>query len=101
MNNEFIVQDTIDGILSSEEPVSGGLIPANQVMGGVSACDDSEPANLYGRLTVPGYRYLYEKDYEMLDNKPSINDVELIKNKNFSELGLVPMSNSELESLLS
>lgn len=37
-------------------------------------------------------------DYEDLDNKPSINDVELSGNKTLSELGIQPSGNYALES---
>ena len=39
-------------------------------------------------------------DYEKLKNKPSINGVELIKNKSFSDLGMDIISNQELEDML-
>ena len=37
-----------------------------------------------------------EKNYNELSNKPSIEQVELIGNKNFSDLGLETMSNMEI-----
>ena len=39
-------------------------------------------------------------DYEKLKNKPSINGVELVKNKSFSDLGMDIISNHELEDML-
>lgn len=39
-------------------------------------------------------------DYEKLKNKPSINGVELVKNKSFSDLGMDIISNQELEDML-
>ena len=41
-----------------------------------------------------------ENNYKKLKNKPSINSVELIDNKTFEELGIVELTNSELERLL-
>ena len=41
-----------------------------------------------------------ENNYRKLKNKPSINSVELIDNKTFEELGIVELTNSELERLL-
>lgn len=38
-------------------------------------------------------------DYERLINKPSINEVELIRDKSFSDLGLNALTNMELEAL--
>ena len=37
-----------------------------------------------------------EKNYENLKNKPSINDVELVGNKSFEDLGDIPLSNIEI-----
>lgn len=38
-------------------------------------------------------------DYERLINHPSINEVELIRDKSFSDLGLNALTNMELEDL--
>lgn len=38
-------------------------------------------------------------DYRVLKNKPSINDVILIDNKTFPELGLIPMTNGDIDDL--
>lgn len=38
-------------------------------------------------------------NYEELKNKPKINEIELIGNKSFEDLGLIPMSNTEIENL--
>lgn len=38
-------------------------------------------------------------DYEKLKNKPSINSVELIGNKEFEDLGMTPITNQMIESL--
>ena len=43
---------------------------------------------------------VYENDYEKLKNKPSINGVELIKDKSFEELGVSPMTNSEILEII-
>ncbi len=40
-----------------------------------------------------------ESDYNKLKNKPQINNIELQENKSFEELGLVPLTNSELEKI--
>ena len=39
-------------------------------------------------------------DYEDLSNKPSIESVTLMGNKTFSDLGLTPLTNEEIEALL-
>ena len=41
-----------------------------------------------------------EKDYETLINRPSINGVELIKDKSLEDIGCIPMKNSEILSLI-
>lgn len=43
---------------------------------------------------------VYFRDYNDLDNKPSINEVVLVSNKSFEDLGLVDMTNMEIENLL-
>ena len=43
---------------------------------------------------------VYENDYEKLKNKPSINGVELIKDKSLEDIGCIPMKNSEILSLI-
>ena len=39
-------------------------------------------------------------DYEELDNKPSIEGVELVKNKSFSQLGMDRATNEDVLSIL-
>lgn len=39
------------------------------------------------------------KDYEKLINKPQINDVTLIGNKSFEELGVNTMTNLEIKNI--
>ena len=41
-----------------------------------------------------------EKDYEKLINRPSINGVELIKDKSLEDIGCIPMKNLEILSLI-
>ena len=43
---------------------------------------------------------VYENYYEKLKNKPSINGVELIKDKSLEDIGCIPMKNSEILSLI-
>lgn len=40
------------------------------------------------------------RDYNRLKNKPSINDVELVGDKSFAQLGLESLTNEEIEILL-
>lgn len=39
-------------------------------------------------------------DYEALINKPQINDVTLVGNKSFKELGLRPATNTEIAEII-
>ena len=41
-------------------------------------------------------KVVYEKNYENLKNKPRINDIELVGNKSFEDLGDIPLSNIEI-----
>ena len=63
----------------------------------------------YASLSAPGglkasfgtyHEGAVEKNYNELSNKPSIEQVELIGNKNFSDLGLETMSNMEILTML-
>lgn len=38
-------------------------------------------------------------NYEVLSNKPRINDVELRGNKTFDELGMIECSNQDIEDI--
>lgn len=42
----------------------------------------------------------YEKDYEKLDNKPSINSHVLVGDSDFEDIGLHFMTNTEIRDLL-
>ena len=59
----------------------------------------------YASLSAPGglkasfgtyHEGAVENNYNELSNKPSIEQVELVGNKNFSDLGLETMSNMEI-----
>ena len=39
-------------------------------------------------------------DYEQLDNLPQINDVTLIGNKSFEDLGAESLTNLEIEAII-
>ena len=39
-------------------------------------------------------------DYRLLKNKPQIEDVELIGNKSFNDLGLTNISNMRIEEII-
>lgn len=65
--------ETLSGSLSTEQSMSGTLKMADRVV---------------------------EKDYEKFVNKPSINGVELIRDKSFEELGCIPMKNSEILEII-
>lgn len=54
---------------------------------------------LEGALTVPP-RVGGTSNYEELNNKPTINNYELVGDLTFEELGLVPITSGELEAIL-
>lgn len=78
--------ESLIGILSSPSGLTGTI---------------SSPDSLRGSISVSKVRYITELDYEKLMNHPSVNDIELIKNKSFEDLGLSALSNTELEHLFS
>lgn len=75
-----------------EKSLSGSISQA--AMSGSLNADASMSGNLKMADRV------IEKDYEKLVNKPSINGVELIKDKSFEELGCTPMKNSEILEII-
>ena len=75
-----------------EKSLTGSISQA--VMSGSLNAD----ASMSGTLKMADR--VIEKDYEKLVNKPSINGVELIKDKSFEELGCTPMKNSEILEII-
>lgn len=51
-------------------------------------------AAIFGDATV-----VRENDYERLINHPKIESVELVGDKSFAQLGLVTVTNSEIEAI--
>lgn len=72
--------------------VIGGRIGTSSINGQLSG------GKLSGSISVP--REAATVDYERLVNKPQIENVELIGNKTFEELGLNYLTNIEIEELL-
>lgn len=73
---------TLTGELSSKASLTGTLSGVN---------------GLEGVLNNPDKVYVY--DYHRLENKPSINAVELYDDKSFEELGVYELTNTELEEI--
>lgn len=53
---------------------------------------------IYGKLNTA--QVVVMKDYNMLNNKPSIEGIELIGNKTFAELGLIPMTSLQIDFII-
>ena len=70
-----------------------GNISAASVSGSLNA-----DTGMSGSLNMA--ERVYENDYAKLHNKPSINGVELIKDKSLEDIGCIPMKNSEILSLI-
>lgn len=51
------------------------------------------------RGVVDKSQSVYEKDYEKLINKPKINEIELEGDKSFDDLGLIPLTNTEIAKM--
>lgn len=67
----------IIGKLVNENEISGSISPIGRIGGALNKAAVS-----------------YEKDYKKLDNKPSVNDVELLGNKTSEELHIVACKTS-------
>ena len=70
-----------------------GNISAAKMSGSLNA-----DAGMSGDLKMA--ERVYENDYEKLKNKPSINGVELIKDKSFEDLGDHVLTNFEILELM-
>ena len=55
-------------------------------------------SNIKGEITYGNGQGV--TDYEKLNNKPSIESVELIGNKNFEDLGLSPIDTDDIIGIL-
>lgn len=73
----------IVGGFGSTQKLSGDVVPLKQISGGIDKAATS-----------------YEKDYEKLDNKPSINTHILVGDSDFEDIGLHFMTNTEIRDLL-
>lgn len=93
LNGEISTNNTqnIDGCISEPEELVGSLSEGDELEGELS-----QEQGLTGELsltTVP----VVKNDYEILINKPRIENVTLKGNKDFEDLGLIPL---DLEDLL-
>ena len=61
--------------------------------------DLTPKSNMEIRISVPK-NISSSLDYERLRNKPQIESVELIGNKSFDELGLIPLDADDLIEIL-
>ena len=77
-----VMDKSISGIISVAE-ISGSLNTDTSMFGDLKMAERS-----------------YENDYEKLKNKPSINGVELIKDKSFEDLGDHVLTNFEILELM-
>ena len=80
-----MISGTLKGALENKGSLSGSL---------------TNKRDLGGSLTIPRQVEVFLRDYELLDNKPQIENVTLIGNKTFSELGISSLANTEIEMIL-
>lgn len=52
------------------------------------------------KLNAPYTEHLLANDYTTLKNKPSIEGITLIDNKTFEDLGVISLTNLEIEKLI-
>lgn len=103
---------TLTGIISSPFTVTGTLSTPSTITGALSnATLRGIPVELQINNTMLQWKYLDEEewrdlidlqniDYELLNNLPQIEGVELIGNKTFEDFGLTIISSAEIESIL-
>lgn len=83
VNGSIEIDGRISGELSAEQIIEGEL---------------QHTGSVQGELSIPAER-IVSGDYEKLRNRPQINEVELIGNKTFEELGDTPLSNLEIKAI--
>lgn len=88
LSGEIEERQSLVGELSAQS-LSGELSANEQLTGTLGV-----HGTLEGEIVNPSAVYVY--DYNRLDNKPSINEVELINDKSFEELGVRTMTNLEI-----
>lgn len=100
---KLTVQSTDEAIIKSEAVESLDLTADETIINGLKLeeekqlkLDSSESELLKLSLDESS---MVVKDYNKLINKPSINEVELKGDKSFEELGLLPMSNADIDNL--
>lgn len=92
------------GSISTQGSLQGMINEANGVLTGVISSTKLLGGQVVGMRGLRGEKG--EKgdagttDYAELSNKPSIEDVVLVGNKTFPELGLVWLNNTEIEEML-
>lgn len=72
--------------------LSGNKIPVSPA---VSKNNINAPANVVNKIRINN-----TSDYDLLNNKPQIESVELSGNKSFNDLGLSNITNMRIEQLL-
>lgn len=72
---------TVSGSLATTQEISGDIAQTQEISGELSTYKDKT------------------SNYEELVNKPSINEVELIGNKTFDDLGDHTLSNIEIKTI--
>lgn len=75
--------NSIVGIIENTSKIIGSLDNENNLQGTVNP------------ITVQS-----AKNYNILKNKPKINEVELIENKNLEDLNVTRLTNSEIENII-
>lgn len=120
LETELTNSGTIEGGLSNDSAMS--VIPDNETIEGGISSDGSVSAELKtetiesvisnnGSVTAEvstGAGAGGTSDYEKLQNKPQINNIELVKNKTLDELGIQEkgdypnevLTNTEIEDLI-
>ena len=81
--------------LSQLDVITGTLTNQNTLMGNISNRSSSVSGSVSNRGIVNG-----TKNYEELDNKPSIETVTLIGDKTFAQLGLSALSADDILEII-
>lgn len=87
------VSETLTGTMTGRGTLHGEIATESTLTGELS-----EKIHLNGEIRLPDEVYIY--DYNRLVNKPRLNGVELVNDKDFPEFDMRSMTIEELNSIL-
>lgn len=103
LNGELVTTNKLNAEIYNNVELNGEVSTDNKISGEINSnikLDGTlrNNVNLNGDIHVGAGG---TRNYEYLYNQPSINEVKLIKNKSFEDLGMNEITNTELNKMFS